>query len=354
MLFIDAVYIHESGGKALLEYFIEKLIEQRKDFFILFDKRLTSSILNQLSPNQYQLVTASEGNRKQVYQSISNRATTIFCFANVPPPIHIKKIPVFIYFHNVLLLSNFFDDNNYSISRKFILLAKRSYIQWKNQPTYHWIVQSERVKQDLSNRLNVNWNQVHVLPFFREEVLVQHNAHQINKFIYVADGVPQKNHVVLLQAWEYLQDRYQLTPELHLTIPTRFTELMASIQQLQHRGIKIINHGVLDKAELNLLYQECGYLIFPSLRESFGLPLLEAAQAGCGVLAADLPYVYDVIRPSAVFNPFLPESIAKIVAEIYSNKKLISAEVIIKNRLLEVNNLLNFNCFFQGEYNHFL
>jgi glycosyltransferase involved in cell wall biosynthesis len=343
MLLVDSIYIHESGGKALLGYFIEKLIEQRKDFFILFDKRFTSSILNQLSPNQYQLVTASEGNRKQVYQSISNRATTIFCFANVPPPIHIQKIPVFIYFQNVLLLSHFFDGNLYSIGRKFILLTKRSYIQWKNKPAYHWIVQSERVKQELSNRLSVNKNQVHVLPFFREEVPVQHNAHQINKFIYVADGVPQKNHAVLLQAWEYLQDRYQLTPELHLTIPARFTELIASIQQLQHKGINIINHGVIDKAELNLLYQECGYLIFPSLRESFGLPLLEAVQAGCGVLAADLPYVYDVIRPSAVFKPVQPQSIAEVVAAISSKKEIQSSEIMIANNIQKLMNVLTSN-----------
>jgi glycosyltransferase involved in cell wall biosynthesis len=343
MLIVDSIYIHESGGKALLEYFIEKLIKQRKDFFILFDERLTSFCIHQLSPNQYQFVTASERSRRKVYKSVSNRATTIFCFANVPPPIQILKIPVFIYFQNVLLLSRFFDDNHYSIGRKFILRAKRSYIQWMNQPTYHWIVQSDRVKQELSYRLSVNKNQVHVLPFFREEVPVQHNAHQINKFIYVADGVPQKNHTVLLQAWEYLQDRYQLTPELHLTIPARFTELIASIQQLQHRGIKIINHGVLDKAELNLLYQECGYLIFPSLRESFGLPLIEAVQAGCGVLAADLPYVYDVIRPSAVFNPVQPQSIAEVVAEISSKKQIQSAEIMIDDNILKLMNVLTSN-----------
>jgi hypothetical protein len=184
MLLIDATYIHESGAKSLLEYFIEQMLQQKFFFYIVFDSRFSSSIVYQLSPNQYQFVSASEGNRKLVYTTLGNKATTIFCFANVPPPIHIQKIPVFIYFHNVLLLSHFFDDNNYSIGRKFILQAKRIYIQWKNKPTYHWIVQSERVKQELSNRLIVIKNQVHVLPFFREEVLVQHNAHQINKFIY--------------------------------------------------------------------------------------------------------------------------------------------------------------------------
>ena len=340
MLLLDSIYIHESGGKALLEYFIEKLIDQRKDFFILFDKRLTSSCIHQLSPNQYHFVTASEKSRKKVYKSVSNQITTIFCFANVPPPIPILKIPVFIYFQNVLLLSHFFDDNHYSIGRKFILLAKRSYIHWKNKPAYHWIVQSERVKQELSNCFSLIKNQVYVLPFFREEVSVHQNAHQTDKFIYVADGVPQKNHTILLQAWEYLYDTYQVTPELHLTIPTRFTELNAAVELLKLKGIKIINHGVINKADLNLLYEQCGYLIFPSLRESFGLPLIEAVQAGCGVLAADLPYVYDVIRPSAVFNPTDAQSIAELVAKITSSKVFIPANILIENKVQEMITIL--------------
>ena len=342
MLFIDAVYIHESGGKALLEYFIEKLIDQRKDFFILFDKRLTSSCIYQLSPNQYQFVTPSESSRKQVYKSVSNQATTIFCFANVPPPIQILKIPVFIYFQNVLLLSHFFDDNHYSVRSKLLLQAKRSFIQFKNNPAYHWIVQSERVKQELSNCLSLIKNQVYVLPFFREEVSVQLNAHQIDKFIYVADGVPQKNHVVLLQTWEYLKDTYQLTPELHLTIPARFTELMTTIQQLQHKGIKIINHGVIDKAELNLLYQECGYLIFPSLRESFGLPLIEAVQAGCGVLASNLSFVSDVITSSAIFNPHDYKEIADVVADIVIHEKKLPSYLKVHNQIHELIKQLHF------------
>jgi len=342
MLFIDALYIHESGAKSLLEYFIEKLIEQRKDFFILFDKRLASSCIHQLSPDQYQLVTATEASRKKVYQSIKNRASTFFCFANVPPPIEISKIPVFIYFHNVLLLSNFFDNNYYTARSKLILQAKWAYIQWKNKPAYQWIVQSERVKQELSKRLGIKKHQVYVLPFFREEVPIQHNPHQINKFIYVADGVPQKNHAVLLQAWEYLQDRYQLTPELHLTIPARFTELIATIQQLKHKGIKIINHGVIDKAELNLLYRECGYLVFPSLRESFGLPLIEAVQAGCGILASNLSFVSDVISSSANFNPYDYQEMAEVVADIVIQEKRVPSYLKVQNHINELIEKLHF------------
>jgi glycosyltransferase involved in cell wall biosynthesis len=340
MLLLDSIYIHESGGKALLEYFIEKLIEQRKEFFILFDKRLTSSCIYQLSPNQYQFVTASERSRKQVYKSLSDQVTTVFCFANVPPPIPIQKIPVYIYFHNVLLLANLCDNNQYSIGGKLVLKAKVTYIQLKNEPSYQWIVQSERIRQAVSNRITVNSNNIHVLPFYRDAVSIEEKYHHIDKFIYVADGVPQKNHTILLHAWEYLYDTYQITPELHLTIPTRFTELNAAVELLKLKGIKIINHGVINKADLKLLYEQCGYLIFPSLRESFGLPLIEAVQAGCGVLAADLPYVYDVIQPSAVFNPTDAISIADLVAQVTTKSDLIPANILIQNRVQELISLL--------------
>ena len=340
MLIIDAIYIHESGAKSLLEYFIEQLSKKRNDFKILFDARFTSPIINQLSPNQYQFVAASEKHRKKVYQSLDDQTIAIFCFANVPPPIPIQKIPVFIYFHNVLLLSNLFDNNQYSIIGKLVLKVKVTYIQLKNKPSYQWIVQSERIKQAVSNRITVNTKNIHVLPFYRDAVSIEEKYHHIDKFIFVADGVPQKNHTILLQAWEYLYDTYQITPELHLTIPTRFTELNAAVKLLKLKGIKIINHGVINKADLKLLYEQCGYLIFPSLRESFGLPLIEAVQSGCGVLAADLPYVYDVIQPSAVFNPTDAISIADLVAQVTTKSDLIPANILIQNRVQELISLL--------------
>ena len=340
MLIIDAIYIHESGAKSLLEYFIEQLSKKRNDFNILFDARFTSPIINQLSPNQYQFLSASEKNRTKIYKTLDNQVSTIFCFANVPPPIPIQKIPVFIYFHNVLLLSNLFDNNQYSIIGKLVLKVKVTYIQLKNKPSFQWIVQSERIKQAVSYRITVNTKNIHVLPFYRDVVSIGEKYHQIDKFIFVADGVPQKNHTILLQAWEYLYDTYQITPELHLTIPTRFTELNAAVELLKLKGIKIINHGVINKADLNLLYEQCSYLIFPSLRESFGLPVIEAVQAGCGVLAADLPYVYDVIQPSAVFNPTDAQSIAELVTKITSSNVFIPANILIENKVQEMITIL--------------
>ena len=49
MILIDAIYINNSGGKVLLEYFINHLIRIGIDkYYFLLDKRLISDILKDI------------------------------------------------------------------------------------------------------------------------------------------------------------------------------------------------------------------------------------------------------------------------------------------------------------------
>ena len=54
-------------------------------------------------------------------------------------------------------------------------------------------------------------------------------------------------------------------------------------------------------------------MIYPSLFESFGLPLVEAQSFGLPVLAAERDYVRDVITPAESFDPESAVSIARAV-----------------------------------------
>jgi len=287
MLLIDAIYIHESGGKVLLEYLIHQLLQNKKKIFILFDKRIKAPITYNLTEQQYIFLSPSEKQRRIFYQQNSGRFSSVLCFANVPPPVFVKNLNVFIYFHNLVLLSACKECKNYSISRKLLIMLKRFYIQWKNQPNYTWLVQS----------------------------------------------VPQKNHLTLLKAWEYLYEHHGLSPVLHLTLDQRYDTLIQQITSLQKKGIAIVNHGVISKDELNQLYSKCSYLVFPSLAESFGLPLIEAVQHGCGVLASDLPFVTDVIEPSDQFNPLLFNDIANRVAEFMQHSQFVPASLKVTNQV---------------------
>jgi glycosyltransferase involved in cell wall biosynthesis len=71
--------------------------------------------------------------------------------------------------------------------------------------------------------------------------------------------------------------------------------------------------GFLPHHELIELYSSVRYLIYPSLYESFGIPLLEAKQAGLSIVAAELDYVRDSINPDQSFDPNSAVSIARAI-----------------------------------------
>jgi glycosyltransferase involved in cell wall biosynthesis len=59
--------------------------------------------------------------------------------------------------------------------------------------------------------------------------------------------------------------------------------------------------GAIPDAQLARLYSECTALLFPSLDEGFGLPVLEAIAAGCPVLASDLPGLREIFGDAPVY-----------------------------------------------------
>ena len=59
--------------------------------------------------------------------------------------------------------------------------------------------------------------------------------------------------------------------------------------------------GYVDDAPLLALYRGARFLVFPSLYEGFGLPLLEAMAVGCPVVCSDLPVFREVAGDAAEY-----------------------------------------------------
>lgn len=132
-------------------------------------------------------------------------------------------------------------------------------------------------------------------------------------FIYVADGESHKNHRRLVQAWTLLAQQ-GFRPSLALTLGPRDLALRDWISaQAREHHLRIEHLGVMPHAELLAVYAQASALIFPSLSESFGLPLVEAAAAGCAVVASELDFVRDVCVPDQTFDPSSATSMARAV-----------------------------------------
>ncbi|MEN5086576.1 glycosyltransferase [Sphingobacterium faecium] len=338
-ILLDAVYINQSGGKVLLEYFICELAraQQIENVSLLLDDRLDTSVIDYMDNLQITKIKGSEFQRLKFYHSSCKEFTTIFCFGNVPPPCKIVNKDVYILFHNALLLTCKTTNYGWLTRKKFWL--KRKYIHYRNQKKYNWIVQTDSMANLLACNLGVNLNSIHILPFYESGKYQSINAQAVDNdqnFLYVADGNEQKNHLVLLKAWEYIFDNSKLPLVLHLTISSRYPELLNEVDRLIHKGVRIINHGYCDFDRMRSLYATSNFFIMPSLSESFGLPIIEAAEAGCEIIAADLPYVYDVIHPMAVFNPDDSIDIAKKIIMVYTKEGTNRSKLVIENKIKDL------------------
>jgi glycosyltransferase involved in cell wall biosynthesis len=72
---------------------------------------------------------------------------------------------------------------------------------------------------------------------------------------------------------------------------------------------------------LNMLYNACDALLFISLGEGFGYPIIEAFATGLPVIASDIPVVREVAGNAAkLVNPTDPEEIARTVLDLVTFK----------------------------------
>ena len=96
---------------------------------------------------------------------------------------------------------------------------------------------------------------------------------------------------------------------------------------------KIIRTGFVADSDLAGIYNLAKVLVLPSLAEGFGLPVLEAIQAGCPVVCSNIPVLKEVAEDSVIFiNPNSQENLASAIQKVlqFNNSQL---EVLKKKGL---------------------
>lgn len=325
MILIDALYINSFGGKSILELFFQNFLNSKIKYHFLLDRRLDSKWIQKLKSNNCTFIRANHKSRTNFYSQNLIKVSSVLCLANIPPPIH-TSVKTSIFFHNCLLLNPLIQ--KVSIKKRFINFIKFCYIKHYNQKDYQWVVQTQLVKKLLKENLNISSDQILTYPVFNEFIEVNHAKKNLNEFVYVSSGVSHKNHKRLIKAFIEAAKKVDKDIKLHLTLNKE--ELPKYIFP---RNLKIEFHGTLSLDAVNDLYNSCEFAIYPSLVESFGLPLIEAANHGCKVIASDLPYVHEIIRPSLTFDPYSVESISDTILKAIETDNLPETKVLVENKL---------------------
>lgn len=311
MLLLDALYINNSGAKVLLDYLIEQFELSGVTIYYLLDERIKDTQPQMdLSKNKIHYLKASFVKRHLFYLKNSALFSHVFCFGNIPPSVKLK-IPVYTYFHQTLYIKK---SGNESLKKSILLVLKSNVLAFYKKNTNKWFVQSISVKNDLVKRFALNTDDVLVLPFYPPLSKFKNDSKlkKKNSFLFVSGGNPHKNHISLLKAFEIIYKK-GFSAELHLTISDDFSVLKDYIDSLKTVGVPIINHGFVPRNKIAELYSKVEYCIYPSLRESFGLGLIEAMESNCKAIASDLPYVHAVCKPSLVFDPHSVDSIEQAI-----------------------------------------
>lgn len=133
---------------------------------------------------------------------------------------------------------------------------------------------------------------------------------------------PRKNITALLDAFEII--RREGIP-LHLNLIGKVGWKSEAIRQKlqQHPFAHAISHLSYAPAEqLGSYYAQAFCLVFPSLYEGFGLPVLEAMSLGCPVITTPLESIREVGGDACLYVGSSAGDIAEGITRLYANPQL--------------------------------
>lgn len=316
---IHAMNVHQGGGRSLLVALLNALPSGMRAVLLLDSrmplpesmalevqvKRVKPTIVHRFLAERWLLNNVASGD-------------VVLCFGNLPPLFR-SRGHVLVFLQNRYLVDDVKLDG-FPLKTRLRLWIERLWLSGRMWNVDEFVVQTPSMKNLLEARTKGRIP-VRVLPFManHEGYVRKIQPPEIQKekgfeFLYVASGEPHKNHRQLIEAWCLLANE-GISPPLKLTLDrTQFSELNNWLgQKIEQYRLNVENLGSVPHGQVKQLYDRAGALIYPSTFESFGLPLIEARQAGLPILASELDYVRDVIDPEESFDPDSPVSIARAV-----------------------------------------
>jgi glycosyltransferase involved in cell wall biosynthesis len=140
---------------------------------------------------------------------------------------------------------------------------------------------------------------------------------------HVGNNAAYKNRMGVLDVFSRLPD----FADLHLVMagpaPTGAMRVAAA------RLDRVHFVGPVDDAQLNGLYGRAAVLLFPSLCEGYGMPVLEAMAAGCPVICSTATALREVAGDAALFAP------AEDPAALAAQCRVLLVDEALRRRMIE-------------------
>lgn len=187
------------------------------------------------------------------------------------------------------------------------------------------IAVSQATKKDIIQLLGIPSFRIHVIPeavpyelIQSNEALTEDQSQHIKQkldlshpyLLFVGTREPRKNLERLIEAWAPLQNEVQL-----LIVGAAGWDKTGDTLYADLPGLRFLPKT--SDQELNILYAEAEALVFPSLDEGFGLPILEAFYHGTPVVTSNVSALVEVAGNAAeLVDPLSSDSIRKGIERV--------------------------------------
>lgn len=233
-------------------------------------------------------------------------------------------IPIIVTLYDLQFITypNFFNANE--ITNKYSLFKMTT--QWANKIvcisnyTKNSLLKNSRILPKFAETVYIQMaNRLPVISTEKINFLLLRKNLTTNEFLfYPANFWPHKNHIMLLNAFAiYKKQNPHSSLKLVCTGALKKQNDFKEIAKEIAIENDVVFLGYRPNEEIYAFLTTCRALIFPSLYEGFGMPILEAMALNKPVLCSNLTSLPEIVKKAAVlFNPKDPYSIANAITYI--------------------------------------
>ena len=248
----------------------------------------------------------------------------LHCTSNTAPLF--CKVPLILTLHDIIFLEPR-DRMNKSFYQNLCWLYRRMIVPRILKKCRRIITVSNFEKQNIVNKLNIPSEKIQMIyngytDWFRPEQdieLVYRKYIDAPKyFFFLGNTDPKKNTERTLVAYSKYLEKSDIKRKLLMAdLDEEYMNDIILRNEIENIKEKIVIPGYISNRDLPFIYNNAFAFLYPSLRESFGIPLLEAMACGTPVITSNTSSMPEIGGPDAILiNPENPDEITDMMLKL--------------------------------------
>ena len=258
----------------------------------------------------------------------------LHCTSNTAPIF--CNIPLILTLHDIIFLEPR-DKSNKSLYQNMGWLYRRLVVPRILNKCKKIITVSDFEKKNIINKLSIPEEKMVMIyngyndwfkPVQDLERIYQKYIDEPGYFFFLGNTDPKKNTERTLIAYSKYLDKSDVKRKLLMAdLDQSFLDDIIDRNHIENIRKNIVIPGYIINSDLPYIYNNAFAFLYTSLRESFGIPLLEAMACGTPVITSNTSSMPEIGGPHAILvNPESSDEIAQKMLELENNDALYRAQ----------------------------